>query len=120
MRLAQKSLAALLLASLLSGCPKREEIRAHMWMQSGIPASVCQANPAVAKSGLYRRLNDVNCPAGKAPPCYEFVSYCSPQVVHYLSILDSEFNTLLDQYIGPDQQKKAALMSGEAVSLDVN
>jgi len=85
---------------LLAGCPKREEIKAEMWLQSGIPAKVCAEKPEVAKSGIYRRLNDDVCKAhNQAIPCYEFLSYCKPQVAHYFSILDSKFNDLLDKYL---------------------
>lgn len=102
---ALKSFPVLLLALSLYGCPKREEIRAHMWLQSGLPAAVCSQAPDAAKSGIYRRLNDDQCPKGKAPPCYEFISYCNPQVRHYLSIQDQEFNDMLDKYLPRRSEK---------------
>jgi hypothetical protein len=71
-----------------------------MWNEGGLPAAVCKAHPEVARSGIYRRLGDEACKAaGKAVPCYEFLSYCNPRVAHYLSIQDEEYNALLDAYL---------------------
>lgn len=98
MRLARLCKAAPLLVLGLSlyGCPQRQEIKAHFWNQSGLPKAIC-ALPGAAKSGVYRRLNDDQC-NGVPAPCYQFVSYCDPNIVHYLPILDTELNDLLDKY----------------------
>lgn len=101
-----KSSAGLLLVLILSSCqvPTRPEINIHMWKESGLPKAVCAAHPEVARSGIYRRLNDDACKAANKPiPCYEFLSYCNPRVAHYLSIQDEEYNKLLDTYLGKQQ-----------------
>lgn len=107
-----KNRLALLISFLaLTGCPNRAEIRAHLWLESGIPKKICAAVPEVAKSGIYRKLND-----GR----YEFISYCNPEIAHYLSIQDAELNDILNRYIGPEQQgAKASLMSAEPSVLTV-
>ena len=107
MRLVQRLSAgrplALIASLFLFGCPQRYEIKSHFWNQSGLPKKLCGENPEIAKSGLYRRLNDDQCGSQK-PPCYQFVSYCNPSIVRYLPILDTELNEMLDQYVGPEHQ----------------
>lgn len=103
MRQVPKSSVVLLLALIpsLYGCPMltRAQVDIHMWQESGLPKAVCTAHPEVAKSGLYRRLNDNLCPANQPAPCYEFLSYCNARVAHYLSIQDQEYNDLLNAYL---------------------
>lgn len=83
---------ALLLSTLLlpalSGCVSRAEIKAEIWLQSGLPKDLCERYPDIAKSGLYRKLN-----SGK----YEFLSYCKPQVKKYVSMHGDKFNEFLDE-----------------------
>lgn len=94
--------------SLLTGCqvPQRAEINVHMWNQGGLPKALCDKYPEIARSGIYRRLNDELCTPQHPAPCYEFLSYCNPRVAHYLSIQDAEYNQLLDKYLGPEGQGK--------------
>ena len=100
MKLNLKLLTYALLGLAISGCITRQEIDAHIWLQSGIPATVCQASPKIAKSGIYRKLNN-----GK----YEFISYCSPLIRHYLSIKDSEYEELLEKLLKKKKEKMEPL-----------
>lgn len=80
-----------LLFSLLSlpGCKSytRAEVKAEIFLNSGIPAKICQDYPEVAKSGIYRKLNDGN---------FEFLSYCHPEIVKYYSLYGPKFEEVLD------------------------
>lgn len=92
-------LLVLVLSSFLLGCPTRQEINTHIWQESGLPKAVCALSPDVAKSGIYRRLNDDQCSPQHPVPCYEFISYCNPIAAKYLAISGQEYNDLLDAYL---------------------
>jgi hypothetical protein len=96
-----KSKILLVLAFItLTGCPKRAEVRAEMWLQSGLPADLCAKNPEIRQYGMYRRLNDDVCEkAGKKIPCYELQRYCNAEAKKYLAIEEQRFNDLLDAYL---------------------
>jgi hypothetical protein len=54
------------------------------------PTELCARIPELNDYGFYRKLND-----GKL----EFISICSPEITHWLSVLDKDFNAILDQTI---------------------
>jgi hypothetical protein len=84
----------------LSGCPTRQEIKANLWLNSGLPADLCKQLPEIKKYGMYRRLNDDVCREnGKAVPCYELQAYCNPQSQNYFSVLDTTLDKMLDAYL---------------------
>ena len=105
-------LAVLLLTPLLQACPKRQEIEAEIWINSGIPAQHC--TPEVAKRGIYRRLNDDACrEKGKPPGCAEFISYCTPEVTNYIAFNKDKLRELLDEAFGkPDATQQNSMDSG--------
>jgi len=78
-------LVLLLLTSLLLGCINRKEVLAEVWLESGIPAENC--TPKVAKSGVYRKLNN-----GK----YEFISYCNPAITNSVRFNATKFYEVLN------------------------
>lgn len=79
----------------LNGCISRQEVLAEVWLESGIPASACNAD--VAKSGVYRRLNDDICTEKHLKiPCYEFLSYCNPAIKNSVRFNGTKFNAILD------------------------
>lgn len=71
----------------LNGCISRQEIRANLWLNSGLPADLCMRVPELQKYGMYRKLN-----TGK----YELQKYCNPQAQHYFAVLDTDLNAILD------------------------
>lgn len=88
-------LALLLSTMSLQGCLNRQQILAEVWLESGIPAESC--TPEVAKSGVYRRLNDDICQrAGKKVPCYEFISYCNSNIRNSVRFNGTKFYEILD------------------------
>ncbi len=103
--LARKLKILCLPALILSGCITRQEIKSEIWMQSGLPPALCAAHPEIARSGIYRRLNDDVClRAHKKIPCYEVVSYCRPEIAHYYSILDSRLEEILDALLPKEKR----------------
>lgn len=81
----------IVLASMsLMGCPKRAEIRAEMWLNSGLPEDICERAPELKQFGMYRKLN-----TGK----YEFLAYCRPESAKYFGISEKRFNELLDELL---------------------
>jgi len=91
------SLTALLT---LSSCVTRGQVRAEVWMQSGIPIELCHAQPDLRLYGIYRKLD-----SGQ----YEFISYCdetadeagklSPNVQNYIVFNAAKFYAILDQLL---------------------
>ena len=75
------------IAALMSGCVTRGEIEAAIWLNNGVPKEVCDREPILRDHGFYRRLND-----GKL----EFVSFCDPQAVDWLSMHKTDYVRLLD------------------------
>lgn len=71
----------------LSGCITRQEIKANLWLNSGLPSALCEQVPELKQYGMYRKLN-----SGK----YELQAYCNPQAQKYFSILDTELDKVLD------------------------
>ena len=69
----------------LSGCLNRKEVLSEVWLESGIPAAIC--TPEVAKSGVYRKLNN-----GK----YEFISYCNKAILDSVRFNGTKFQQVLD------------------------
>lgn len=93
-------LALLSLMPLLQGCPKRTDIEAEVWLNSGLPSDLCVSNPQLSKFGIYRKLD-----SGK----YEFISYCTTvpdangnqvnATQQYISINAEKFNHFLDELL---------------------
>lgn len=80
-------LLSLALMICLTSCLTRKEIEATIWLNNApIPASLCK--DGVEKRGFYRRLD-----SGKI----EFVSFCSPEAKHWLSIHKDDLQKILDQ-----------------------
>lgn len=86
------AIPALLLSTiLLQGCLSRKDVLAEVWLESGIPASAC--TPEVAKSGVYRKLNN-----GK----YEFISYCNKNILNSVRFNGDKFYNVLNAEL-PDK-----------------
>lgn len=87
----RERLLAFLILSFVILCPAcvtREEIRAHIWLNNALPADLCVSEPRLRDYGFYRRLD-----SGKL----EFLSFCSPEALKMLAIIDSEYEELLDK-----------------------
>jgi hypothetical protein len=88
---------------LLLGCPSRKEVEAEVWLQSGIPAEICEREPELKKVGIYRKLSN-----GK----FEVLSYCTltveapivPAVQGYVTIHGKKFKKFLDELL-PEVQE---------------
>lgn len=91
-------LALLFVLPLLAGCPNRQEIMAEAWLHRKIPSNL-QTPQVCAITGIYRKINDSDCPEGVPPPCEEFLSACSAEYEHYLGFNTQKFNEILDKLI---------------------
>jgi len=80
---------AVLLCLAFQGCqtPTRSEVNALVWLNN-FPVPQDAVNHC--EYGFYRRLNDGN---------LEFFSICNPNMPKMVSMKDSEYQALLDQYI---------------------
>lgn len=58
---------------------------AEVWLESGIPSSLCTKD--VAKSGVYRKLNDGT---------YEFISYCDKNILNSVRFNGDKFYQVLN------------------------
>lgn len=84
----------------LNSCVTRGQVRAEVWMQSGIPVHLCHEQPDLQLYGIYRKLDS---------GMYEFVSYCaetadeagklSPTVQNYIVFNAAKFYAILDQLL---------------------
>ncbi len=87
-------------AVIASGCVSSKEIKAEVWLNSGLPASLCTATPELQRYGSYRRLNDEACKeAGKPPGCVEFMGYCRQEYKDWVSMSKTKFSELLKKYL---------------------
>lgn len=97
--------------TLLSGCPSRKEVDAELWLNTGLPADICQKYPELAdagKFGIYRKLD-----TGK----YEFISYCTEipdgaggqkvAVQGYTSINTQKLTSFLNDLLPPQSSMEA-------------
>jgi hypothetical protein len=75
---------------MLSGCITRGQVKASTWLNNGLPEDLCVSEPRLRDYGFYRRLND-----GRL----EFMAFCNPQSVHWLSFFDQDLNTLVDKLL---------------------
>lgn len=90
----------LIVLPILTSCVTRGQVRAEVWMQSGIPIELCHEQPDLMMYGIYRKLD-----SGQ----YEFISYCSetadeagklsPNVQNYIVFNAAKFYSLLDQLL---------------------
>jgi len=85
-------MALLLLTGLQAckGAPTRAQVDAEAWLNSGLPADLCNRFPEIKGYGLYRKLNN-----GK----YEFISYCIPQARNYTAFRSDKLKNFLDEYL---------------------
>ncbi len=91
---------ALLAAFAFTGCVSQGEIRAEVWLNSGLPSELCTRYPEIKKYGSYRRLNDSECLKRKLHPgCVEFMSYCQSQYQKWVSMSGARFEELLKAYL---------------------
>ena len=74
----------------LSGCPTRQEIKANMWLNSGLPKELCDKLPELKAYGMYRKLNNGT---------YELQAYCNPQAQNYFSVHKDTLEKMLDAYL---------------------
>ena len=85
---------ALLILCLMSGCrgtPTRKQINATVWLNNApLPKELCDLKPELQKYGFYRKLDSGS---------LEFISFCNPLATKWLSIHESDFNKLLDEYL---------------------
>lgn len=87
-----KAILIILLVT-LTGCPgvTRREVEATIWLNNTpIPNDICEREPELKSYGFYRRLND-----GK----FEFMSFCNPEAVQWLSIHKDEFFRFMDKLL---------------------
>ena len=95
------TLALLLLTlPLQTSCVNRAQIKAEIWLQSGLPADLCERVPELKKYGQYRELD-----TGK----YEFLGYCTEVqdntgkrytvVQGYYSINGQKFDSIMDELL---------------------
>ena len=87
---------------LLPACINRKQIRAEVWLNSGLPAELCPEGSEIHKYGIYRKLNSGN---------YQFISYCAlgqkddgsvyPLVQDYITFNAKKFNEVLDGLLPP-------------------
>jgi hypothetical protein len=61
-----------------------------VWLNNGIPAEICEREPALREHGFFRRLNN-----GK----FEFISFCDERARHWLAVYDRDFNRVLDELL---------------------
>lgn len=72
----------------LASCITRQEIRANVWLTNApVPPEICRKAPELKDYGFYRRLNDGT---------FEFVSFCTPSARRMISIVDTDFQRILD------------------------
>lgn len=79
-----------LLLGFLTGCVTRPEIKAAFWMNNGLPADLCASELRLKDYGFYRKLN-----TGKL----EFMPFCNPDVKHFVAIIDSDLEKILDKLL---------------------
>ncbi len=74
----------------LTGCKKiaREKIDAAIWLNNGSPTEICAREQDLLNHGFYRKLN-----SGK----FEFISFCDPKSLDWISMHEKDFNKLMDQ-----------------------
>ena len=87
----------------LTSCktPTRPEIEANLWLTNApIPQEICEREPALKDYGLYRKLNSNE---------LEFISFCEPEVRHWLSIHERDLKNLLDKYVPEPNKPKLEL-----------
>lgn len=70
-----------------SGCVTREEVKAYVWLNNGMPAEICAREPELLNYGFYRRLNDDK---------FEFISFCDERAKNWLGIYKADFEKMLD------------------------
>lgn len=85
-------LASFAILFLTLGCrPSREEIEITLWRNNlPLPVEYCVAGSPLLDYGYYRRLN-----SGKL----EFISFCNPAILEFLSIQKNDLQNLLDKYV---------------------
>lgn len=92
MRANLPAITALLLGTTclaFSGCKvTRPEVEAYIYLNNGVPADVCEREPALKDHGFYRRLND-----GRL----EFISFCDPEAQNWVSMFKLDYERLLDK-----------------------
>jgi hypothetical protein len=83
-----------LLLIILQACISRKQVVAETWLNSGLPADVCEKYPEIKEYGIYRKLD-----SGQ----YEFLSYCKNESQNYISIQGDKFRRILDSLL-PEQK----------------
>lgn len=81
---------ALLSSISLQGCLNRAEVKAEIWLNSGLPKDVCDAHPELMEFGMYRMLD-----SGK----FEVLPYCSANAQTYYGINAQKFDAILDELL---------------------
>lgn len=108
-RLATLGLSFWTVLLLGAGCPTRKEVDAELWLNTGIPPELCDSQPLLKTTGIYRKLD-----SGKT----EFISYCTetpdatgaphPALENYTTINTQKFKSFLDVIL-PGQNTQSVL-----------
>lgn len=74
----------------LPACINRAEVKAEIWLNSGLPEDICTLHPELKEFGMYRKLDN-----GK----YELLPYCSKFSQEYYGINAKKFDEILDELL---------------------
>lgn len=74
-------------AIIFQACMTRQEIKAHLWENNGLPADLCASEPRLQDHGFFRRLD-----SGQ----YELLSFCKPEARGMQSVTKESLKEILD------------------------
>lgn len=74
-------------ATLFPACMTRQEIRAHLWENTGLPADLCASEPRLRDYGFFRRLDSGG---------FEFLGFCRPEALGMQSVTKESLKEILD------------------------
>jgi len=73
----KNSINMLFLLLFLNGCiTLTPKFNGEIYLHDVIPEEICRENPELVKVGIFRKLNDGS---------REWISYCNPMIMYYLS-----------------------------------
>jgi hypothetical protein len=63
-----------------------------LWLNNAVPKEVCEREPSLRDHGFYRKLKKGG---------FEFISFCNPNVYHWIGVFDQDLQEILDAQLPP-------------------